>query len=491
MEKDLFLAIDIGTSSCKVCVFNREGTVLFSTRRDYGTHSPHPGFAEQNPEEIYQGIKEAAKETIASFSPSSFVAISFDTMLHSFLLVDADMQPLYPLLNWMDTRSAREVEAMREEYRRSRFYHQVAVPLHTIFHPPRVVWFQKREPALWEHAAKVLSIKDWILGRLTGVYACDLSTASATGLVDVQRRCWSEELLSWLSLSPQKLPELCFPERVEPLKEGDFARYTGLPSGIPVIFGGGDGPFANLGEGAFRAKEMVVTVGSSGAVRMCEHRPVLDSQERSWCYYLADGIWVGGGAINNGGIVYSWVSELLGKEVDFSLDLYRERPLFLPFLTGERSPNWNPYARGILFGLSYFHTPQALIQSALEGVAFRVRSIYDMLCEVMGMPRRVVLSGGFATTDHGKRVLCDMLGIPVEVSLYPSASAKGAFLLSLKALGDVEHLADLSPSFFPENPRLEPIAEHTVFYQKLYQLYEKVYTQNAPLFKEFVELGLS
>ncbi|MCX7950192.1 MAG: gluconokinase, partial [Treponemataceae bacterium] len=455
------------------------------------TRSPHPGFAEQNPEEIYQGIKEATKEAVTSFYPFSFAAVSFDTMLHSFLLVDSGMQPLYPLLNWMDTRSAKEVEMMQDAYRQSRFYYQTAVPLHTIFHPPRVVWFQKNQPELWKRTTRILSIKDWVLGRLTGVYACDLSTASATGLVDVQKRCWSEDVLSWLRLPPEKLPELSLPERIESLKKGDFTRDTGLPEGIPVIFGGGDGPFANLGEGAFRPKEMVVTVGSSGAVRMCEREPVFDERGQSWCYYLADGIWVGGGAINNGGIVYSWLRNLLGERQDFALDLYRERPLFLPFLTGERSPNWNPYARGVLFGLSYFHTPEALIQSALEGVAFRVRSIYNMLCRVMGVPHRIVLSGGFATTDHGKRVLCDVLGVPVEVSLYPSASAKGAFLLSLKALGEVKHLADLPSWFFPENPSLEPVEEHKVFYEKLYQLYERVYTQNAPLFKEFVELGLA
>lgn len=491
MARELFLAIDIGTSSCKVCVFDRKGQVLFSTKRGYGTSSPHPGFAEQDPEEIYREIKEGVKEAVTAFSPSSFVALAFDTMLHSFLLVNERMQPLYPLLNWMDTRSAREVEAMREEYHKLGFYSSNAVPLHTIFHPPRVIWFREHMPELWEKTHKILSIKDWILGRFTGVYACDLSTASATGLVDVKRSTWSEELLSWLGLPITKLPELVPPERTEPLRKGDFAEYTGLPAGVPVVFGGGDGPFANLGEGAFRKKEMVVTVGSSGAVRMCDRKPVFDPRKRSWCYYLADGIWVGGGAINNGGIVYSWIRDLLGERKDFSLKLYRERPLFLPFLTGERSPNWNPYARGILFGLSYFHTPEALIQSALEGVAFRVRSIYEMLREVMGDPRRVIVSGGFATTEHGKRVLCDVLGVKVEVSLYPSAPAKGAFLLALKALGEVEHLEGLPSSLFPENPLLEPIEEHRAFYERLYRLYEKIYAQNAGLFKEFVELGLS
>ena len=124
-------------------------------------------------------------------------------------------------------------------------------------------------------------------------------------------------------------------------------------------------PFANLGDGAFREGEMVVTVGSSGAVRMCSPHPVFDPGELSWCYYLADGIWVGGGAINNGGIVYSWIKDLVGEE-DWGGIFIDNVLSFFPFLTGERSPNWNAYARGVLFGLSYFHQRSALLQAAFE-----------------------------------------------------------------------------------------------------------------------------
>ncbi len=489
---ELFLTVDIGTSSCKVCVFNREGVVLASTKRDYPTLSPHPGFAEQDPEEMYRAVKEATRECLTSFPPSSFAALAFDTMLHSFLLVGEDGSPLYPLLNWMDTRSAQETEELREEYLTYGFYRESATPLHTIFHPPRIRWFARGKEEIWGKTWKILSIKDWILWRLTGILACDFSTASATGLLHLDRVSWSENILRWLGVSEERLPSLCPPEHSASLQEGDFTRETGLPAGLPVVWGGGDGPFANLGEGAFRQREMVVTVGSSGAVRMCERHPVFDLRGRSWCYYLADGIWVGGGAINNGGIVYSWITQLLKESgADFRLEISRERPLFLPFLTGERSPNWNAYARGILFGLSYFHTPHALIQAAFEGVAFRVRSIYEMLQEVMGSPHRVIVSGGFAISEHGQRVLCDVLGIPVEVSSYPSASAKGAFLLTLKVLGEVKHLEELPQYLFLTNPQIAPIEEHKNFYDKLYGLYEEIYRRNAELFPRFVALGLA
>jgi gluconokinase len=131
------------------------------------------------------------------------------------------------------------------------------------------------------------------------------------------------------------------------------------------------------------------------------------------------------------------------------------------------------------------------MQAAFEGVAFRVRSIYDMLCEIMGRPERVILSGGFAQTEKGKRVICDVLGREVEVSNLPSASARGAFLVSLKALGEVKGLAELPDAFFPRNPVLEPIAEHALFYDQLYKLYWEIYRRNVDLFERFVALKLA
>ena len=490
MKTHLVLTIDIGTSSCKVCIFDAQGEILKTSKREYPVFSPAPGFAEQDPEEIYQAIKEAARETLEDVSPREVEFISFDTMLHSFLLVDHEGAPLYPLLNWMDTRCADEVEKLKPPYRERKLYFKNAAPLHTIYHIPRTWWFKENQPHLWEKASRVLSIKDWILGKITGELCCDYSTASATGLLNLSSFSWDEEILSFSGVSSDKLPSLVAPEHTAPLKEGDFTEDTGLLPGTPVIWGGGDGPFANLGDGAFREGEMVVTVGSSGAVRMCSPHPVFDPGERSWCYYLADGIWVGGGAINNGGIVYSWIKDLVGEE-DWEWDIHRQRPIFLPFLTGERSPNWNAYARGVLFGLSYFHQRSALLQAAFEGVAFRIRSTYDLLQEIMGKPHRIVISGGFASSDKGQRVLCDVLGVPVELSSYPSAPAKGAFLLSCKLEGKVSSLNELPDSFFPSYPVIEPHPEAQKFYEEFYQFYQKVYYKNQELFQEFSRFHLA
>ncbi|MCX6090505.1 MAG: FGGY-family carbohydrate kinase, partial [Candidatus Atribacteria bacterium] len=212
-----------------------------------------------------------------------------------------------------------------------------------------------------------------------------------------------------------------------------------------------------------------------------DRKPVFDPAGRCWCYYLADGIWVAGGGINNGGIVYSWMKDIAGESDCWEIDLHRPRPLFLPFLVGERSPNWDAYARGVLFGLSYFHDRDALMQSTFEAVAFRIRSIEEMLQRVVGEPHRVVVSGGFAISEKGSRVLCDTLGVPVFLSSLPSAPTKGAFLLSRKVLGEVTTLDQLSPDYFPDNPLLEPIPERVQFYTELYRFYLKLYQANAPL----------
>lgn len=490
MEKHLFLAVDIGTSSLKVCVFDSQGDVHRTARREYPTVSPKPGYAEQDPEVIFAALVEALEEVVAPFPQDAFSALTFDTMLHSFLLVDAKGTPLTPLLNWMDTRSFQEVEEFRKVYEEGNLYRYTAAPLHTIYHPPRILWFKKHARDILARTWKILSIKDWILWKLTGELLCDYSTASGTGLLELEKKAWSETILAFLGVSSELLPSLCEPDISLPLRNQDFAWATGLPFGIPVVWGGGDGPFANLGEGCFREREMVVSVGSSGAVRMCARKPVFDPKGQSWCYYLASDIWVGGGAINNGGIVFSWMRDLV-REEEVTLDPFCRRPLFLPFLTGERSPYWDPYARGILFGLSFFHTPRELLQAAYEGVAFSIRAVFEMLRRVMGDPERVVIGGGFALSKTGRKVLCNVLGIPVAVSTYPSSSAKGAFLVALKALGAIASFEELPANFFPVEETLSPEKEALLFYEELFRLWEKLYEVNAPLFREFVRFGLA
>ncbi|HSV32479.1 MAG TPA: gluconokinase [Atribacteraceae bacterium] len=490
MSHDLTLTVDIGTSSCKVCVFDSQGMIRSSGKREYPILSSHPSFAEQDPRTIEAAIVEAVREAVAPHPFGAISAMAFDTMLHSFLLVDKAGEPLSPLVIWMDTRSAGEVEELRQDFAAQNLYARCGAPLHTIYHLPRLRWFRKNEKELLGRVGSIVSIKDWLLHRLTGTSGEDRSTASGTGLLNLSTLEYDPDILELVGLRENIFSPLCDPEFSAPLLKGAFSRAAGLRDGLPVVWGGGDGPLANLGEGVCRPGEMLVTVGSSGAVRMAVPGPVFDPHHRSWCYYLADGLYVGGGAINNGGIVYSWIRDLLGGGAEVTIDLHRPRPLFLPLLAGERSPHWNAYARGIFFGLSYFHNREALLQSALEGVGFQVRSIYDMLQEVMGEAQRVVLSGGFAISGPGRRVLTDILGRTVEVSGLPSASARGAFLLSRKALGEIRSLREVPAAFFPAREKEEPLSERKAFYDKLYAFYEKIYRQSVELFREFAEFGL-
>ncbi|MCX6089817.1 MAG: FGGY family carbohydrate kinase, partial [Candidatus Atribacteria bacterium] len=255
MRGDLTLAVDIGTSSCKIGVYDRKGELLFAAKRDYPSFSPQPSFAEQDPKDILRNISEAVKEAVEQYTPHSFAILAFDTMLHSTIFIDREGNPLYPLLNWMDTRSAGEVEELQGEYQAHGFYFRNGVPLHTIYHLPRVFWFRKNKPHILHETWKVVAIKDWILWKLTGVLLCDYSTASGTGFLNLSQCEWDAEILEMAEFPVEKLPELCEPEHVAPLQDSEFQRETGLPVALPVIWGGGDGPYANLGEGMFHQGE--------------------------------------------------------------------------------------------------------------------------------------------------------------------------------------------------------------------------------------------
>ncbi|HQK83973.1 MAG TPA: FGGY family carbohydrate kinase, partial [Atribacter sp.] len=272
-SQELILTIDIGTSSCKVCLFDLSGAIRATAKSEYPTLSPQPSFAEQDVSAIYSGIVQSVKAVLSKHSPSRVIALACDTMLHSTLLLDEEGDPLYPLLNWMDTRCQDELKSLNQEYQEKRFYFRNGVPLHTIYNLPRLIWFRKHYPSFLQSAWKIVTIKDWFLGKITGEWYCDYSTASGTGLLNLFDRRWDEELVSCAQVSTKQFLPLCEPDHHFPLQVGPFTHDTGLLPGIPVVWGGGDGPFANLGEGMFHQREMVITVGSSGAVRMCDHQP--------------------------------------------------------------------------------------------------------------------------------------------------------------------------------------------------------------------------
>jgi len=498
------IGLDLGTGGARAVLFGLDGAPLATAHQDYPLDTPHPGWAEQDPETIWNAVlavlSELAKRLPADVAISG---IGVSTIFHSLLAVDKNGTPLTQSIIWADTRARRQVEELRDLVGQVQaFYQSTGCPLHPMYLPAKIRWLQETQPEVFTKVAWFGSLKDDVLARLTGRRVIDESVASATGLFNLHTARWDTQILDAIGISADRLPALVEPTDIVGGLASDPARATGLPSGIPVIAGAGDGVLSSLGSGAIAPGQMTVMIGTSGAARIAVDQPKLDSQGRTWCYYLARQRWLAGAAINNGGLACHWVRDNLlpgpsapPGEFDFptlEAEAKKASPgssglIFLPFLTGERSPYWNASARGILFGLAAYHGPAQVARSIFEGVCFRMRSIVDALDEVAGPTQEVRAAGGFTRSKFWREMLADILGKPMVLPVESEASAFGAAGLTWLGIGAYNALEDVA-KLVQVRPGPSPDPRRHQLYNRLYRLYLDIYWANQANFSAIAAL---
>jgi len=397
------IGLDLGTTNCKAVALDVDGSLLGLTSSEHRLYTPQSGWGEQRAEEVWAGVL-AVLSSLAHQIPARAVAgICLSGAMHSSLAVDAVGNPLAPALTWADLRSAAQVPELRRRCDAHALYLRTGCPLVYLYHPAKLNWWHTHMPEVAGRAARFVLVKDWVLYCLTGVWAADFSTSSATGLLDIRRLEWDAEALELAGVTPQQLPPLISPGAMAGGLLPEVARAVGLTAGLPVIAGASDGGLANLGSGAAAPGQSVITVGTSGAVRRLVAQPLLDECERTWCYLLAEKRWFAGGAINNGGLALQWVRERFYPELAGEAGYERlfaeaasvpagaEGVLLLPYFAGERNPHWDPAARALLVGLGLEHGRAHVARAVLEGVAFCLADVWQALEE-----RRSITTEGIA-----------------------------------------------------------------------------------------------
>ncbi|MCD9026163.1 gluconokinase [Cohnella silvisoli] len=487
------IAVDIGTTSTKALLVRRDGTVRASHNVPYPLETPAPDRAEQNPETIFQAVVEGIR-TVASqlrHGEESLACVSFSSAMHSVIAVDADFNPLTPSITWADNRGAELAEAFRETEKGIGIYRRTGTPIHPMSPLVKIMWLQRFQPEIVKAACCFIGIKEYVLGRLFHRTVMDESIASATGLYASEQGDWDEEALAAAGISRIKLPELVpVTFRLQGLDPADAAM-LGVESHTPFVVGASDGVLANLGVGANGEGICACTIGTSGAVRTVWKRPRTDPKGRLFCYKLLEDYWVGGGAINNGGIALQWLTEqLAGNEgladesraeaLENAAALAKtvapgaEGLLFLPFLAGERAPWYNANARGVFFGLSLYHERKHLCRSVFEGVLYRIRSVFEAMVETGGGIGTIRASGGFAKSPFWCQMLADMTNTKVSVSDSVESSGIGAAMIGLLATGEIGSLDEVR-DWTAASREYEPRETEYKIYSRYYSLYMNVY----------------
>lgn len=505
MKKQAVIGVDIGTTGCRAAIHRPDGRLLASQAREYPLLTPRPEWAEQDPDIIYQKFCEVVSAAVsqAGLAPEEVAGLSFSAVFHSFLAVDRDGEALCPLLTWADNRSQQAAERLKKTVDGTAVYRRTGCPLHPMYPLAKIAWLAAERPDLFRRAAKFVSIKEYIVHRLTGRFAVDRSIASGTGLYNFNTLEWDEELLAVLGIGAERLSAVHSPAAVLPGIRPEAAAALGISPATPLVLGAGDGAMASLGSGVVRPGLMAATVGTSGAVRMLSPRPLTDEQGRTWCYNLNDDYWMVGAAINNGGIALRWVrdeiAECASREAAATgADAYdllsgyaravpagSEGLIALPLFTGERAPYWNADARGILFGLTLTHTKRHIVRAILEGVVYRMYSIFAALESVAGPAEEVRASGSFTRSPLWVQIMADTFGRPVKVPGEPEGAAFGASAFGMVALGLLPDLAAIG-QLGAVREVFRPDAANTARYSELYGIFTRVYRN---LQKEFSDIA--
>jgi len=484
---EVVIGLDLGTTNAKALALDSAGNVLATASSGYAIHASRPGWGAQNPQAVWNGACIALHDLVSKLDGVEIAGLSLSGAMHSCFPIGSGNCILAPAMTWADQRAAQNAERLRSECDPGALYQRTGCPLQPIYHIPKIRWWVENTPELLDGLLYFVTIKDYVLYRLTGIWAADRSIYSATGLLDLHSAKWDDEALSLAGVKADKLPPLVSPQDVVGAITLDTAAKTGLPVGLSVVAGASDGGLANLGTGAARPGDNIITIGTSGAVRRVVAEPYLDPQKppRTWCYLLRDGRYFAGGAINNAGLALQWIREKFYPDLEgqagyerLIADAAQMAPgsggvLLLPFFAGERSPYWRADARGSIHGLGLEHDRRHIARAVLEAVAYRLGTIWEALGESSDQ-QPVRLTGGIVGNATWAQIISDVIGMPLAAVEGGDASAIGAAMLGQVSLGLADSLDELAARIQPGTSWQPDPARHT-FYQEQLIVYKDLY----------------
>ena len=479
------LGIDLGTSELKLALVDATGTLVASAGAPLSVSRPHPHWAEQHPHDWWDALVIAAN-ALRSRHPDAWDAvraIGLSGQMHGAVLVDEERRVLRPAILWNDTRSSAQCE---ELVRRLPSLPQIAGNLAMPgFTAPKLLWVEEHEPAIFRRIGQVLLPKDWLRWRLTATAVSDMSDASGTLWLDVGRRAWSPQLLQAGGMTLAQMPAVVEGSDVSGHLQRDAAIALGLPEGLPVAGGGGDNAASAVGIGATQPGQGFLSLGTSGVLFVVtdRHRPNPASAVHAFCHALP-GRWHQMSVMLSAASGLQWITRLTGSASEAALlervealtDAERDRaPLFLPYLSGERTPHNDPHAAGAFFGMDNDTDAARLGHAVIEGVAFGLADGLQALRDAGTEVRRLTLVGGGARSAHWAQLLADTLDIELMTADGAEAGgAIGAGRLAWLALGRSEDDVCRPPAMRALfQPRAERRAAATARLARFRELYRR------------------
>lgn len=489
--KDIILGIDVGTSSCKIAAFGEGGEVIATVSRDYDVDYPGPGWAEQDPDVWWDAICSGLKEISLKVDPGSIRGIGVDGQSWSAVAVDKGGLVLCPTPIWMDTRAHRECDFLRDLFGGDYLFEKCKNPLSPSYTGPKVLWYRENLPDVFKRIDKVLQSNSFIVYRLTGKFSQDKSQGYGWFCYDMADNKWDKDMLTAAGISGTVLPEIFDADEIVGTVSKKAALATGLLEGTPVVAGGLDAACGTLGVGVIHSGETQEQGGQAGGMSICideakgEERLILSPHVVRDKWLLQGGTTGGGGAINWFCREFgaSWEdTKGQGDHVFKNMDAEArgipagcEGVIFLPYLSGERSPIWDPHAKGVFYGLSFKTTRAHMARSVMEGVAYSLRhnlEVADAAGATAGLMRSM---GGSANSSLWMQIKADITGKTFEVPSSDTATALGAALLAGVGVGLYSSFDEAVSRTIKVRKVYIPNPENAGVYERGYRTYLKLY----------------
>ncbi|MEK9773402.1 MAG: xylulokinase [Opitutae bacterium] len=488
-----FIGIDVGTSSIKALLVDPTGNVLATSNPEYPFQTPAPLCAETDPDVWWDATCKAIRELLAVTDPELVSGIGLTGQMHGLVLIDEKGAPLRPCIMWNDQRSFQECEEMTEIIGAAEVLRITGNPVLAGFTAPKLRWVEKNEPEIFAKISKVLLPKDFIRYRLTGEFFSEMSDASGTSMLNVGERKWSEEILEAMGWSISWLPELTESTVASAKISSDASARTGLIVNTPVVAGGGDQAAQAVGCGIVEEGMVSATLGTSGVVfaQSDEYRVEPDGKLHAFCHAVP-GKWHLMGVMLSAAGSFQWYKNQLGEEEQrreqngegnaydllthaaAAIDPGCEGLLFLPYLSGERTPYPDPHAKGAFVGMTLRHGKAHLTRAVLEGVSYGLKDSLSLMQALGVQPAKIILSGGGARSELWKQMLSDIFETPCCLVNATEGAAYGAALLAAVGCGALPTVEDASRAWIRETQQIG-MGANSPKYKKNYRIYQDLY----------------
>lgn len=489
------IGLDVGTSGVRALAVDESGRIISEASAGYPLLSPRPGWSEQNPEDWWQAIRETLGK-IASETGDKVIGIGLTGQMHGSVFLDSAEEVIRPALLWNDQRTEAQCEKITELVGGERLISISGNPALTGFQAPKILWLRDEEPENYARVARVLLPKDYIRLMLTGEYATDASDAAGTLLLDMRNRDWSPDILNALEIPREWLPRVYEGSEKTGELRTEIADELGLPAGVPVAAGGGDNAAAAVGVGIVREGLVSSSVGTSGVLFAHTDGFKRDPSGRihAFCHAVPGAYHLMGVTLSAGGSL-SWWREALGRDYD---ELVREAAevapgaeglVFLPYLTGERTPHLDPSARGAFVGLTSRHSIAHMSRALMEGVIFSLKDSLEILRELGVEIREIRATGGGARSPLWLRLQADIYNAPIHRTTSDEGPSYGAALLAGVAAGIYKNVEEASSQVKLREDITEPDPEHARVYEEYYEVYRSLYPANRSSMRRLTELA--